>query len=368
LVIPFFDLTKQYASIQSELDAATARVMKSGWFILGPEVSAFEKEFAAYLGVAHAIGVGSGTEAIHIALLALGVGAGDEVITVPNTAVATVAAIELTGARAVLCDVRPDSMLMDVDKLAAAITPRTKAIIPVHLFGQSADLDPILQLARAKNIFVLEDCAQAHGATYRGRRVGSYGDIAIYSFYPTKNLGAYGDGGAIVTNDAALANRANLLRQYGWRERYASEIKGVNSRLDEMQAAILRVKLKYLDAWNAARRERAALYTELLRTVTPPREMAYGQSVYHLYVVQSSRRDELAAHLKSRGIGTAIQYPFAIHQQAAYTNLGYRAGSFPVSEKLAREILSLPLYPELPLDDVRAVADAVNQFDSKIVR
>lgn len=362
-MIPFFDLTKQYASIQSEIDAATARVMKSGWFILGPEVAAFEKEFAEYIGTARAIGVGSGTEALHLALLALGIGAGDEVITVPNTAIATVAAIELTGARAVLCDVHADSMLIDVDKLTRAITSQTRAIIPVHLFGQSADLDPILELARSKNIFVLEDCAQAHGATYRGKRVGALGDIAAFSFYPTKNLGAYGDGGAIVTNDAKLAERVNLLRQYGWRERYTSEIKGTNSRLDEMQAAILRVKLRHLDAWNAARRERATIYTELLLTVTPPREMAYGQAVYHLYVVQSARRDALVEHLKSRGIGTAIQYPYAVHQQAAYANLGYHDEDLPVSSKLAREILSLPLYPELPLDDVRAVADAVNQFN-----
>jgi len=363
-MIPFFDLTRQYESIKTEIDDATARVLKSGWFILGSEVQAFEKEFAEFIGTRHALGVGSGTEAIHIALLALGIGAGDEVITVPNTAVATVAAIEMTGARAVLCDVRQDSMLMDVEKLERAITPRTKAIVPVHLFGQSCDLDPILQIARvpAAKIFVLEDCAQAHGATYRGKRVGSYGDIAAFSFYPTKNLGAYGDGGAILTNDAALAERVNLLRQYGWRERYASDIKGMNSRLDELQAAILRVKLRHLDAWNAARRERAALYTELLRTITPPREMSYGQHVYHLYVVQSSKRDALIAHLKARGIGTAIHYPQMIHRQAAYANLGYGAGSLPIAEKLEREILSLPLYPELSLDDVRAVAQAVDEF------
>jgi len=362
MTIPFFDLTKQYASIRAEIDDATARVLKSGWYILGAEVAAFEKEFAEYIGVKHALGVGSGTEALHLALRALGVGAGDEVVTVPNTAVATVAAIELTGARAVLCDVRADSMLLEVAQLERALTPRTRAIIPVHLFGQSADLDPILQIARARNIFVLEDCAQAHGATYRGKRVGAYGDIAAFSFYPTKNLGAYGDGGAIVTNDAQLAERVNLLRQYGWRERYASDIKGTNSRLDEMQAAILRVKLRHLDAWNAARRERAAIYAELLRAVTPPREMAYGQAVYHLYVIQSARRDELAAQLRARGIGTAIQYPHTIHLQPAYANLGYPAGSFPVAERLAREILSLPLYPELSLDDVRAVASAVNEF------
>ncbi|MBI5649463.1 MAG: DegT/DnrJ/EryC1/StrS family aminotransferase [Chloroflexi bacterium] len=361
-MIPFFDLTKQYASIKSEIDDATARVLKSGWFILGPEVAAFEKEFAEYIGTRYAIGVGSGTEAIHIALLALGIGAGDEVITVPNTAVATVAAIELTGARAVLCDVRADSMLMDIDALARAITARTKAIIPVHLFGQSCDLDPIFEIARARNIFVLEDCAQAHGATYRGKRVGSMGDIAAFSFYPTKNLGAYGDGGALTTNDPALAERVNLIRQYGWRERYASDIKGMNSRLDELQAAILRVKLRYLDAWNAARRARAALYTELLRGVIPPREMNYGQSVYHLYVIQTAHRESLISNLKSQGIGTAIQYPQMIHRQAAYTNLGYRDDDLPVASQLARAILSLPLYPELALDDVRAVANAINDF------
>lgn len=361
-MIPFFDLTKQYASIQPEIDEATQRVLKSGWFILGKEVAAFEKEFADYVGAAHALGVGSGTEALHVALLALGIGPGDEVVTVSNTAVATVAAIEMTGARAVLCDVRPDSMLIDVDKLPAAITPRTRAIVPVHLFGQSADLDPILEIAHSKNIFVLEDCAQAHGATYRGRRVGTIGDIAAFSFYPTKNLGAYGDGGAISTNDPKLAERVGLLRQYGWREHYTSETKGLNSRLDEMQAAILRVKLKHLDAWNAARRERAALYTELLHGPTPPREMSYGQAVYHLYVIQSTRRDALAAFLKERGIGTAIHYPHPIHRQAAYANLGYPEGSLPVSERLAREILSLPIYPELSLADVRTVAETINQF------
>lgn len=366
--IPFFDLTKQYESIQSEIDAATARVLKSGWYILGPKVKAFEKEFAEYIGVQHAIGVGSGTEAIHIALLALGIGAGDQVITVPNTAVATVAAIEMTGARAVLVDVCDDTMLIDVEKIERAITPRTKAIIPVHLFGQSCDLDPILDLARRKNIFVLEDCAQAHGATYRGKRVGAIGDLAAFSFYPTKNLGAYGDGGAILTNNAEFAQRIDLLRQYGWRERYTSDIKGMNSRLDELQAAVLRVKLRHLDNWNQARRERAALYTELIRTVTLPREMSYGEAVYHLYVVQSKKRDALIAHLQAHGIGTMIQYPHTIHLQPAYTNLGYREGDLPVSERLAREIVSLPLYPELALDEVRAIAHAVNQFDSAIVR
>jgi dTDP-4-amino-4,6-dideoxygalactose transaminase len=362
--IPFLNLAKQHASIQSEIEAAASRVMNGGWYILGPEVKAFEAEFAAWVGVKHAIGVGSGTEAIHVALLALGIGAGDEVITVPNTAVATVAAIELTGARPVLCDVCPDTMLIDVAKLGRLVTARTKAIVPVHLFGQSADLDPIVELARGggRNIKVLEDCAQAHGATYRGRRVGSVADIAAFSFYPTKNLGAYGDGGAIVTDDPALAERVDLLRQYGWKERYQSEIKGLNSRLDELQAALLRVKLRHLDEWNLARRERAAVYSGEIRTVTLPCELAYGQAVYHLYVVQCPRRDELAAFLKGRGIGTMIQYPQPIHVQPAYAGLGYPKGSLPEAERLAGQILSLPLYPELPVEDVRRVVQAVNEF------
>jgi dTDP-4-amino-4,6-dideoxygalactose transaminase len=358
------DLAKQHASIKAEIDAAVERVLTGGWYVLGPEVKAFENEFADYVGVRHAIGVGSGTEAIHVALLALGIGAGDEVITVPNTAVATVAAIELTGARPVLCDVRPDTMLVDTDRLPAAITPRTRAIVPVHLFGQSADLNPILELAAAApaRIWVLEDCAQAHGATYHGRRVGSVGDLAAFSFYPTKNLGAYGDAGAIVTNSPELAGRVDLLRQYGWRQRYQSEIKGLNSRLDELQAALLRVKLRHLDDWNRARRERAAVYNQSIRTVTLPRQMPYGESVYHLYVVQSPRRDDLAAHLKRRGIGTMIQYPYPVHLQPAYADMAYGA-SLPEAERLAREILSLPLYPELALDDVREIAEAVNQFN-----
>jgi dTDP-4-amino-4,6-dideoxygalactose transaminase len=362
--IPFFDLKKQYKSIQSEIDAATARVYSSGWFILGPEVEAFEREFAQYIGAQYGIGVGSGTEALHLALLALGIRAGDEVITVPNTAVATVAAIELAGAKPVLADVCADSMTLDPARLEAAITPRTRVIIPVHLFGQSADLDPILHLARKHNVRVLEDCAQAHGATYHGQRVGAFGDIAAFSFYPTKNLGAYGDGGAIVTNDAQLAERVKLARQYGWRVRYESETTGLNSRLDELQAAILRVKLRHLDAWNRARRERAARYDELLpnRTVRAPLEMPYGEHVYHLYVVQSERRDELAEFLKARGIGTAIQYPTPIHLQRAYRHLAPDS-SLPVAEKLAREILSLPLYPELALEDVRSVAEAVREFE-----
>jgi dTDP-4-amino-4,6-dideoxygalactose transaminase len=364
-MIPFFDLKKQYISIQSEIDGATRRVYASGWFILGPETEAFENEFAQYLGAQYAVGVNSGTDALHLAIRALGIGRGDEVITVPNTAVATVAAIELAGATPVLCDVRADSMTLDADAFAARITDKTRAVIPVHLFGQAAELDAILGIARQYKLAVIEDCAQAHGAKYQGQRVGTLGDLAAFSFYPTKNLGAYGDGGAVVTNDARLADKVKLLRQYGWRARYESEIGGVNTRLDELQAAILRVKLKHLDAWNAARRERAAIYSELLpnQRVMSPIEMPYGEHVFHLYVVHSAVRDYLAAFLKEREIGTAIQYPTPIHLQPAYPTLGV-AGAFPVAEKLAREILSLPLYPELPLSDVRTVADAIREFES----
>jgi dTDP-4-amino-4,6-dideoxygalactose transaminase len=364
MTIPFFDLKQQYTSIQSEIDAATARVLKSGWFILGPEVQAFENEFAEYVGARYGIGVGSGTEALHLALLALEVGAGDEVITVPNTAVATVAAIELAGAQPVLVDVCADSMTMDPARVEAAITPRTRALIPVHLFGQSADLEPLAQIARKHKLALLEDCAQAHGATYRGGRVGTFGDIAAFSFYPTKNLGAYGDGGMILTNDAGLAERVRLARQYGWRERYESETHGLNSRLDELQAAILRVKLTHLDAWNQARRERAAVYTELVpnRRVRAPVEMSYARHVFHLYVVQAERRAALAQFLQARGIGTAIHYPTPVHLQGAYRHLAPE-GALPVSERLAREILSLPLYPELELADVRVVAEAIRDFE-----
>lgn len=369
-MIPFFDLKQQYASIKSEIDEATQRVYSGGWFILGPETEAFEQEFAQYIGVKRAVGVNSGTDALHLALRALDIGAGAEVITVPNTAVATVAAIELAGAKPVLVDVDPDSMTMNADAFAAAITERTRAVIPVHLFGQAADLEPILGIARQYKLAVIEDCAQAHGATYHGARVGSFGDIAAFSFYPTKNLGAYGDGGAVVTDQPWLADKVKLLRQYGWRARYESELHGVNTRLDELQAAILRVKLKHLDEWNKARRERAAMYTELLpnKRIRPPREMPYGEHVFHLYVAQCNEdlgasREYFTVFLKEREIGTAVQYPTPIHLQTAYQSLA-PAGSLPIAEQLAREIVSLPLYPELPLEDVHKVADAVRDFES----
>ena len=360
-MIPPFDLKRQYASIQDEVDRAVARVLDQGYFILGEEVAAFEREFACYCGVAHAVGVGSGTEALHLALAACGVGPGDEVITVSHTAVATVAAIELVGARPVLVDIDAERYTMDPQQVASAVTPRTRAVVPVHLYGCPVDLTPIMDIARQHGLFVVEDCAQAHGALYGGQRVGSWGHIAAFSFYPTKNLGAYGDGGAIVTDDAPLAERARLLRQYGWQERYVSAIKGLNSRLDELQAAVLRVKLRHLEAWNGQRRRLASLYDERLAGsgVTLPCEPQDGMHVYHLYVVRYPRRDELRAFLRERGIGTLIHYPVPVHLQPAYRDLGYGPGSLPVTEAIAGEVLSLPMYPELREDEATIVATAV---------
>jgi len=367
-VIPLFDLKDQYNAIKVEINEAVARILESGWFILGQEVEAFEEEFAAYCSLSHGIGVGSGTEALHLALLACGVGPGDEVITVPHTAVATVAAIELTGARPVFVDIDPASYTIVPDQLESRITAQTRAVVPVHLYGQAADLDPILEIAQRHGLTVVEDCAQAHGAEYKGRRVGSFGRVACFSFYPTKNLGAYGDGGMVVTDDEALAQKVRLLRQYGWEKRYVSSLRGLNSRLDEIQAAILRVKLRHLDEWNEARRARARLYGELLADsgVTTPTEMDYGRHVYHLYVVRClhrARRDELKSYLAEHGVGTAIHYPVPIHLQEAYLDLGYRRGDFPVTEACADEILSLPMYPELQENEVRGVSELVKGYE-----
>lgn len=349
---------------RAEIEAAIARVLDRGWYILGPEVEAFEAEFAAFCGVAHGIGVGSGTEALHLALRALGIGPGEEVITVSHTAVATIAAIELAGARPVLVDVDPLTYTLDPARLESAITPRTRAIIPVHLYGQPADLGLIQEIARRYGLWLIEDAAQAHGAVYRGRRVGSWGDLACFSFYPTKNLGALGDGGMVVTNDAHLAGRVRELREYGWRQRYVSEIAGFNSRLDEVQAAVLRVKLRYLEAENARRRALAQRYTALLAgcTVVPPAERPDARHVYHLYVIRSSRRDDLRQALHSRGIITGIHYPVPVHLQPAYRHLHPGPDTLPVTERLAGEVLSLPLYPELNEAQVETVAQAIWEF------
>jgi dTDP-4-amino-4,6-dideoxygalactose transaminase len=361
--VPFGDLKRQYEAIKDELDTAARRVMAGGWYILGPETRAFEEEFAAFCGVGHAVGVASGTDALQLALAALGVGAGDEVITVANAGVPGAVAILQAGARPVFVEVDDRSFNLDPAALEEAITPHTKAIMPVHLYGRMADMRPILTIAERHGLPVVEDCAQAHGATYRGQIAGSIGACGCFSFYPTKNLGALGDGGMVVTDDAALAERLRRLRQYGWERKYfSSDPNGANSRLDELQAALLRVKLRYLPEWNARRRQIAEMYDDLLVGVdlALPAAAADGEHVYHLYVVRSGARDHLQAALSERGIGTDIHYPLPTHRQPIYADLG-PTGGLPTTERLAQEILSLPIYPELTDAEVRAVATAVRE-------
>jgi dTDP-4-amino-4,6-dideoxygalactose transaminase len=354
----------QYEAHQAAIDAALRRVLESGRYILGEEVLAFEREFASYLGVRHAVGVGSGTEALHLALAACQIGQGDEVITVAHTAVATVAAIELAGATPVFVDIDPDYFTLDPNQLENAITSRTKAIIPIHLYGQPADLQAILSVAQRYSLRVIEDCAQAHGATYRERRVGSYGDMACFSFYPTKNLGAIGDGGAVTTNDSELADRVRYLREYGWVERNLSTIRGWNSRLDELQAAILRVKLQFLDADNAHRRRIADLYDQLLRDsdLILPQRRVDATHVFHLYVVRSEERDDLVERLRANGVGAMIHYPVPVHLQPAYAGRIAGAEDLPHTERVAKEILSLPIYPELTDTEVHKVVATCEQY------
>lgn len=363
-MIPFVDLKAQYQAIKGEVDQAVARVLESGQFTLGEEVAAFEREFAAYCGVRHAVAVNSGTSALHLALLAAGVGPGDEVITVPFTFVATVAAILYTGARPVLVDIEPRSYTMDVTKLEAAVTPRTKAIVPVHLYGQAADMDPILEIAARRRLVVIEDAAQAHGAEYKGRRIGSIGHLACFSFYPTKNLGAYGEGGMLVTSDPGHARTARMLRDWGQEERGRHELRGYNYRMEALQAAILRVKLRHLDAWIEARRAHAARYDVLLAgsDVVVPEALPGRRHVYHLYVVRARNREALRRGLADCGIGTGIHYPAPAHLQPAYAELGYRRGSFPHSESAASGVLSLPMYPELTAHELDEVARAARRF------
>ncbi len=357
-MIPFGDLRLQYGAIKTELDQAIQSVLDGGWFVLGKNVSAFESEFAEYCGVPFAIGVANGTDALQLALMACQVGPGDEVITSPLSATFTALAISAVGAVPRFADIDPQTYNIDPGKLEEAIGPRTKALMPVHLYGQPADLDPILSIAHKHSLSVIEDAAQAHGALYKGRRAGALGDVGCFSFYPSKNLGAFGDGGMVVTSKAELAERLRMLRNGGQKTRYDHQLLGLNSRLDELQAAILRVKLRYLEAWNSRRRSLAALYADLLgdAEVEPPAEMPGVQHVYHLYVVRSEQREALQGHLADRGVQTAVHYPIPIHLQAAYGWLSLGVGSFPVAERCAREVLSLPIYPELTDAHVRQVA------------
>ena len=362
--IPFLDLHATYTAIREEIDEAVQRVLDSGWYILGQEVEAFEEEFAAFVGAKHCVGVNSGLDALHLALRALGVGPGDEVIVPSNTYIATWLAVTYAGATPVPVEPDLQTYNLDPERIEAAITPRTKVILPVHLYGLPADMDPILEIAERHGLFVLEDAAQAHGARYKGRRIGAIGHVTAWSFYPTKNLGAFGDGGAVTTNDPELAEKHRLLRNYGSPRKYVNTLKGFNSRLDELQAAILRVKLQHLDAWNAHRRALARVYAQELQEVPMvlPVEPAWAEHVYHVYVIRTPQRDALMAYLKDRGIGTLIHYPIPPHLQEAYRDLGFREGDFPVAEQIHREVLSLPMGIHLTEAQVREVATAIQEF------
>ena len=357
-MIPFVDLQAQYRALKPEIDAAVLQVLDQAQFILGPAVAAFETDFAAYCHTAEAVGVNSGTSALHLALLAAGVGPGDEVITVPYTFVATVAAIEYSGATPVFVDVEPDYWTMDPAQIERAITPKTKAIVPVHLYGQPADMDPILEIARRRNLKVIEDACQSHGSEYKGRRCGSMGDLGCFSFYPGKNLGAYGEGGAVVTSDAALARRVRLLRSWGEEVRYEHKYRAFNYRMDGVQGAVLGVKLRYLEAWTETRRRHAAEYARQLAgtpAVTPV-ERPGTRHVYHVYVVRLPQRDGWRARLGEAGVQTGVHYPIPVHLQPAYRDLGHTAGDFPVSERAAAEVLSLPMFPELTTEQIATVS------------
>lgn len=362
--VPFVDFRARVGAHRAEIEAALGRVLDSGWFILGPEGEAFERELAAALGAKDAVGMANGTEAIQLTLEALGVGPGDEVVTSPLSAAFTALAVLRAGARPVFADLDPSTLNVAPEAVRRAITAKTRALLPVHLYGHPADLDPLLAIAQEHKLPLVEDACQAHFARYRGRLVGALSGIGCLSFYPTKNLGAFGDGGAVLVDDSVLAARLRRLRNGGQSDRYRHEIAGINSRLDEMQAALLRVFLRHLPAWTERRRALAALYLRELEgsKVVLPEEQPYAQANYHLFVIRHPRRDVLMEGLKARGIGSLIHYPIPLHLQPAFACLGGRAGDFPVAETAAREILSLPLYPELTDDQVIEVARAVREL------
>lgn len=366
--IPQTDPRAGYREHQAEIDAAIRGVLDGGRYILGPEVEHFEREYAAYLGVNHAVGVANGTDALELSLRACGVGPGDLVFTVSHTAVATVAAIESARAIPVLVDIDPATYTMDPGCLAASLANpppgRPKAVVPVHLYGHPADMPAIMETAKRHGLFVIEDCAQSHGASLDGRMTGAWGDIAAFSFYPTKNLGAVGDGGMVATGSPALAERVRLFRQYGWRERYVSDSPGGNSRLDELQAAVLRVKLRYLDGQNARRGDLARLYDALLKSteLILPAVRPGARHVYHQYVVRLPRRDELVIHLREAGIGAGIHYPVPVHLQAAYRDRIPLGTPLAVTEQAAGEIISLPMFPQLGDAQVRLVGECIGRF------
>ena len=364
MTIPFLDLKAAHRELVDEIDAAYRRVMDSGWYLLGAELNAFEEEFAAYCGARHCIGVGNGLDALHLILRALDVGAGDEVIVPSNTYIATWLAVFYCGATPV--PVEPDERTYTIapDRIERAITKKTKVILPVHLYGIAADMDPILDIARKRGLRVVEDAAQAHGATYKDKKAGNLADAAGFSFYPGKNLGAIGDGGAVMTNDPAIADRVRVLRNYGSRVKYHNEVIGFNSRLDEIQAAVLRVKLRKLDEWNARRKRIAAKYIAAMRDleIGLPSAAPWGEHVWHLFVIRTAERDALQRRLASAGIGTMIHYPVPPHLQPACRSLAFSEGDFPISEAIHREVLSLPIGPHLSDEDADSVIDALRSF------
>jgi dTDP-4-amino-4,6-dideoxygalactose transaminase len=370
LKVPFVDLKVQLDQLEDELIPAMMKVIQEGSFILGSEVSLFEQAFAEYCGTEYAIGVDSGTAALKLILQAYDIGPGDEVVTAANTFIATALAASHVGARPVLVDIDPDTYNMDVNALEDAITPRTKVVIPVHLYGQPADMDAIRAVTDRHGLILVEDACQAHGARYKGQRAGSLGDAAAFSFYPAKNLGAFGDGGMITTNDADIAEKIKKLRNMGQAVKYHHELLGDNHRLDSVHAAVLRVKLAHLDEWNMARARSAALYNEVLADleVVAPSTAAQVEHVWHLYVVRSANRDELCYHLSEHNISTGIHYPIPIHLQPAYSSLGYQMGAFPVTEQYANEIVSLPMYAGLTEEAINYVADEIRSFEKSVVK
>jgi dTDP-4-amino-4,6-dideoxygalactose transaminase len=362
--IPLVDLQAQYAGIKEEIDSAVQRVLNHCGFIMGPEVKAFEEDFADYCGAEQAVGVASGTAALHLAAMACGAGPGDEIITTPFTFFASGEAISQSGARPVFVDIDPQTYNIDPEQIEDAITPRTRAIMPVHLYGQPADMGSILDIARKHDLRVIEDAAQAHGSEYRGRRAGSMGDLACFSFYPSKNLGAYGDGGMVTGSDPELISTVRKLRDHGRVSKYEHDQLGWGYRLDALQAAILGVKLRHLDDWNEARRAHASRYAELLADVevVVPVELDHVKHIYHCYVIRTPRRDELVEHLKKQGTGVVIHYPLPVHLQPAYKDLGYRPGDFPVSEACAAEVVSIPMFPELTDEQQQRVVSQIKEF------
>lgn len=362
--IPFLDVGAAYQVLKPEIDAAIARVLDSGWYILGPEVEAFEAEWATYCEAEYAVGVANGLDALHLALLSMGVSPGDEVIVPSNTYIATWLAVSQCGATPI--PVEPDLRTYNLDpkRVEAAITPRTKVLLPVHLYGQPADMDPLLSLAKKYGLRVLEDAAQAHGARYKGRRIGAHGDAVAWSFYPGKNLGALGDGGAVTTNDPEIADRLKVLRNYGSKVKYVNEVRGFNSRLDPIQAAVLRVKLRYLDQWNTRRVELAMRYCRGLSEagVICSEVPEWAEPVWHLYVVRTRARDALSRCLSEQGIGTLIHYPIPPHLQQAYVALGFQEGSLPLAEAVAAQIISLPIGPQISDEEINQVIACIKKF------